>query len=174
MASFLAHQLLCYDYLYMSQELSTSKPNRPEEATSLPEVASVERELAWKVASSLLNSFKYAWAGLTYAFRTQRNFRLHVCIGALAVGLSVFLHLEAVEMAVISLTSGLVLVMELLNTAIESVVDLTVKQSYHDLAKIAKDCAAGAVLVSAMAAVLVAGTLLLPPLLILIQSALRA
>jgi len=54
--------------------------------------------------------------------------------------------------------------MELLNTAIESVVDLTVKQSYHELAKIAKDCAAGAVLVSAMAAVLVVGPLA-PPLL---------
>ena len=157
----------------MSQELSTSTPNRPKEVSLPEEVASVERELAWKVASNLLNSFKYAWAGLRYAFRTQRNFRLHVCIGALAIGLSVFLHLQSVEMAVISLTSGLVLVMELLNTAIESVVDLTVKQSYHDLAKIAKDCAAGAVLVSAMAAVLVAGTLLLPPLLILIQSALH-
>jgi diacylglycerol kinase (ATP) len=75
-------------------------------------------------------------------------------------------------MAVIGLTSGLVLVMELLNTAIESVVDLTVKHSYHELAKIAKDCAAGAVLVSALAALLVAGTLLLPPLLVLIKSAL--
>ena len=93
-------------------------------------------------------------------------------IGALALALSVFLHLQPVEMAVIGLTSGLVLVMELLNTAIESVVDLTVKQSYHELAKIAKDCAAGAVLVSALVAVLVAGTLLLPPLLTLIQSAL--
>jgi diacylglycerol kinase (ATP) len=60
--------------------------------------------------------------------------------------------------------------LELLNTAIESVVDLTVKQSYHELAKIAKDCAAGAVLVSAIAAVLVAGSLLIPPLLARIQS----
>ncbi|HEY9711251.1 MAG TPA: diacylglycerol kinase, partial [Oculatellaceae cyanobacterium] len=59
-----------------------------------------------------------------------------------------------------------------LNTAIESVVDLTVKQSYHELAKIAKDCAAGAVLISAIAAVFVAGSLLLPPLFALIQSVL--
>lgn len=54
--------------------------------------------------------------------------------------------------------------MELLNTALESVVDLTVKQTYHELAKIAKDCAAAAVLISALVAVLVAGVLLLPPL----------
>jgi diacylglycerol kinase (ATP) len=60
--------------------------------------------------------------------------------------------------------------MELLNTAIESVVDLTVKQSYHDLAKIAKDCAAAAVLVSAIASLLVGLVLILPPLLTRIQS----
>ena len=76
-------------------------------------------------------------------------------------------------MTVIGLTIALVMGMELLNTALESVVDLTVKNSYHELAKIAKDCAAGAVLVSAIASVLVAGSLLLPPLLALIQSAVR-
>lgn len=148
----------------MSQELS--KPNRPEKVVSL------KRDVSWQVAPNLLVSFKYAWCGISYAFQTQRNFRIHVCVGTLAIGLSIFLHLPPVEIAVIGLTSGLVLVMELLNTAIESVVDLTVKQSYHELAKIAKDCAAGAVLVSAMAAVLVAGALLLPRLLVLIQSAL--
>jgi diacylglycerol kinase (ATP) len=73
--------------------------------------------------------------------------------------------LSRVEIAIIGLTSGLVLTMELLNTALESVVDLTVKQTYHELAKTAKDCAAGAVLISAIAALLVAGSLLLPPLL---------
>jgi diacylglycerol kinase (ATP) len=54
--------------------------------------------------------------------------------------------------------------MELLNTAIESVVDLTVGQSYHDLARIAKDCAAAAVLISAIVALFVGAILLLPPL----------
>jgi len=90
----------------------------------------------------------------------------------MAIGLGIFLHLKPIEMAALGIMSGLVLALELLNTAIESVVDLTVKQSYHELAKIAKDCAAGAVLISALAAVFVAGWLLLPPLLILIQSAL--
>ncbi len=127
------------------------------------------RDLAWKIAPTLLISFKYAWAGLSYAFITQRNFRIHTVIGTLAISLGVFLHLKPVEIAVISLTSGLVMALELLNTAIESVVDLTVKQTYHELAKIAKDCAAGAVLISAISAVFVAGSLLLPPLLALIQ-----
>ena len=128
------------------------------------------RELSWQVASSLAISFKFAWAGLTYAFETQRNFRIHTVIGTLAILLSIFLHLNPVEISVIGLTIGLVLALELLNTAIESVVDLTVQQTYHDLARIAKDCAAGSVLVSAMVSALVAATLLLPPLLKLVQS----
>lgn len=148
----------------MSQKLLVSMPVLPKKADTF------KRELSWQVASNLFVSFKYAWAGLSYAYSTQRNFRIHLIIGAMAIALGIFLHLRSIEMAVIGLTSGLVLVMELLNTAIESVVDLTVKQSYHELAKIAKDCAAGAVLVSALAAVLVAGMLLLPPLLTLIQS----
>ena len=148
----------------MSPEVSPPTPSLPEK------VVATKRELSWKVATNLFISFKYAWCGISYAFKTQRNFRIHVVVGALAIGLSVFLHLQSVEIAVIGITSGLVLAMELLNTAIESVVDLTVKQSYHELAKIAKDCAAAAVLVSALVAVLVAGILLLPPLLALIQS----
>ncbi len=131
------------------------------------------RDLAWQVAPSLWISFKYAWMGVSYAFLTQRNFRIHVIVGGVAIGLGVFLHLSVVELAVIGLTIGAVLAMELLNTAIESVVDLTVKQSYHDLAKIAKDCAAAAVLVSSIAALLVAGFLLLPRLFALVQLALQ-
>ena len=147
----------------MSQKISPSPT-----PTSLQTLVSNEREFSWKVASNLFVSFKYAWAGISYSFQTQRNFRIHVSVCALAIALSVFLHLQAVEIAVIGVTSGLVLALELLNTAIESLVDLTVKQTYHELAKIAKDCAAGAVLVSALVAVLVAGTLLLPPLVKLI------
>ena len=163
-AKFLAHLLVSCNLLSMSQEVTPSKPKRPSQ------VASNKRELSWQVASNLLVSFKYAQEGIVYAFQTQRNFRIHLIIGMVAIALAVCFHLQAIEIAVISLTSGLVLVMELLNTAIESVVDLTVKQSYHELAKIAKDCAAGAVLVSALTAILVAGALLLPPMLALIKS----
>ena len=131
---------------------------------------SKDRELSWQIASNLFVSFKYAWAGITYAFQTQRNFRIHVAVCALAIGLSVFLQLETVQISIIAITSGLVLTLELVNTAIESIVDLTVKQSYHELAKVAKDCAAGAVLVSALVALLVASTLIFPPLATLILS----
>lgn len=122
------------------------------------------RKLAWQIAPNLWLSFRYAGAGVMYAFKTQRNFKIHSLITIIAIGLGIWLQVTAVEMAVISLTCAMVLVLELLNTAIESVVDLSVKQSYHELAKIAKDCAAGAVLIAAIAAVIVAGFILLPPL----------
>jgi diacylglycerol kinase (ATP) len=152
----------------MPQELSMPTPNQSDP------VVKRTRDLAWRIAPTLMISFKYAWAGVCYAFITQRNFRIHTLIGTLAISLGVFLHLRPVEIAVICLTSALVMALELLNTAIESVVDLTVKQSYHELAKIAKDCAAGAVLVAAIASVFVAGSLLASPLLTLIQSSIQS
>lgn len=121
-----------------------------------------KRYLAWKVANSLGSSFKYAWQGVKYAFMTQRNFRIHTVMTSVALALGFYLRATTVEMALISLTCAMVMVLELLNTALESVVDLTVKQSYHELAKIAKDCAAGAVLLASLASLLVAGFILLP------------
>ncbi len=123
------------------------------------------RKNAWQVAPNLLVSFRYAWAGVSYAFATQRNFRIHTLMGTVVVTAGFLLRLSPIAVAVLALTSSLVMILELLNTALESVVDLTVGQSYHELAKIAKDCAAGAVLLAAIAAVIVGGCLLLPPLL---------
>lgn len=124
-----------------------------------------KRDYAWQVAANLFVSFKYAWDGVRYAFVTQRNFRLHVFLGVVAISLGAILGVTPVEMAVVTVTCALVMVLELLNTALESVVDLTVGQSYHQLAKTAKDCAAGAVLISAVAALLVAIFILITPIL---------
>ncbi|MGK7924854.1 MAG: diacylglycerol kinase [Spirulina sp.] len=151
------------------QHLTPSAEGTSSESTLFSLLATTEarqpnRDLAWQVAANLFLSFKYAWAGVRYAFVTQRNFRIHMAIAATAISLGLFLGISTIEMAVIGLTCALVMVLELLNTAIESVVDLTVQKTYHELAKIAKDCAAGAVLISAIAAVFVAGLILLPPL----------
>lgn len=149
----------------MPQQLSTETSTPP----SAVKLAKPNRDLSWKIAPNLVESFRFAGAGLVYAFKTQRNFRIHTVVGVMAIALSIYLQLSRVEIAIIGLTIGSVLTMELLNTALESVVDLTVKQNYHELAKTAKDCAAGAVLISAMAAVLVAGSLILPALLARLQ-----
>jgi diacylglycerol kinase (ATP) len=130
------------------------------------------RHFAWEVAPNLLISFRYAWAGVRYAFVTQRNFRIHTAMGLAALSLGLALQLLPVELAILALTSALVMVLELLNTALESVVDLAVGQSYHELAKIAKDCAAGAVMISAVAAVFVASFLIVPPLWLTISTVL--
>ncbi|ACB52236.1 diacylglycerol kinase [Crocosphaera subtropica ATCC 51142] len=139
-------------------------PHYPREESP----SDIRKNSAWHIAPNLFVSFKYAWAGISYAFITQRNFRIHTAMTATAISFGLFLHVNALGMAIVALTCALVMVLELLNTALESVVDLTVGQSYHELAKIAKDCAAGAVMISALAAVLVAGFIIAPPLLAMV------
>lgn len=137
-------------------------PNVPK-LSSEAESPSQERD-SWQVAPNLFSSFKYAWSGITYAFQTQRNFRIHSGIGLIALTLSILLRVSPVEAAIVALTVAAVMVMEILNTALESLVDLTVGQTYHQLAKVVKDCAAGAVLLAAVAAILVAALIFGPPL----------
>jgi diacylglycerol kinase (ATP) len=101
---------------------------------------------------------------LGYSIATQRNFRIHVVTGFFVFGLALWLQLSLDRLAVLVLTVTAVLVLELLNTAMEAMVDLAVGRRYHPLARIAKDCAAAAVLVAALASLLIAVLLLLPPL----------
>jgi diacylglycerol kinase (ATP) len=122
------------------------------------------RPSAWHVAGDLPLSFRYAAQGLAYGFLSQRNFRIHVITGLVVFSLGLWLRLSADRMALIVLTVAAVLVLELLNTAIESVVDLAIGRRFHPLARIAKDCAAAAVLVAALASLLIALLLLAPPL----------
>jgi diacylglycerol kinase (ATP) len=124
----------------------------------------VRRLGAWQVAGDLPASFRYAAQGLIYGFASQRNFRIHVVMGAVVFALGVWLQLPTAQLAVLVLTVAAVLVLELLNTATEAVVDLAIGRRFHPLARIAKDCAAAAVLVAALSSVLIAGLLLLPPL----------
>ncbi len=120
---------------------------------------------AWKVAGDLPTSFRYAAQGLAYSFASQRNFRIHVFTGLVVFGLGVWLELSPDRLAVLVLTVTAVLVLELLNTATEAVVDLAIGRQFHPLARIAKDCAAAAVLVAALSSMMIALLLLIPPLL---------
>ena len=120
---------------------------------------------AWKVAGDLPASFRYAAQGLAYSFASQRNFRIHVFTGLGVFGMGVWLELSPDRLAVLVLTVAAVLVLELLNTATEAVVDLAIGRQFHPLARIAKDCAAAAVLVAALSSMMIALLLLIPPLL---------
>jgi len=109
----------------------------PEGAAGLPKQGS----LRW--------SFTWAFAGIVYVVRTQRNMQVHIgaVAGVLVLGLAV--NLSRLEfLAVIGATS-LVLIAEMFNTAIEAAIDAVVTD-YHPLIKIAKDVAAGAVLIAAV------------------------
>ena len=124
----------------------------------------LNKRSSWKIAKDLPTSFLYAAKGLKYAFSTQRNFRIHVGFALVAFILGVILGLNKSDLAIMALTATSVLVVELLNTAIESVVDLAIGKRFHPLAQIAKDCSAGAVLVASISSLLIAVLLLFPPL----------
>jgi diacylglycerol kinase len=101
--------------------------------------------------------------GLAYLFRTQRNARIHLVIGTLACAAGRGCAIGRVEWAVLIFTIALVIILEGLNTAIEAAIDLASPQ-VHPLAKVAKDLAAGMVLVAAIAAVAVGVLIFGPPL----------
>lgn len=105
-------------------------------------------------------AFRFAYAGLAYAWRAERNFRLEVMLGLLALALAFYLE---VPLWPIILASALVLTLELLNTAIEAAIDL-LAPGYHPLAERAKDAAAAAVLVASIAAALTGAFLFIPVL----------
>ncbi|MBN1487585.1 MAG: diacylglycerol kinase family protein [Anaerolineae bacterium] len=111
-----------------------------------------------------IQGFQYAGAGILHAVRTQGNFRFHlwVALGVMLTGS--LLHLSRWDWAIITLTIGSVLTAEIINTAAETLVDLT-SPEYHPLAKQVKDLAAGGVLITAIVAVFVGILILGPPLL---------
>ena len=108
-----------------------------------------------------MESFQHAWRGIRYALKTQVNLRFHALATAAVLLAGLWVGLTLGEWGLIFLAVGLVWVAELLNTAMERVVDL-VSPEYHELAKQAKDCAAGAVLFAALISVLTGIVVFLP------------
>lgn len=102
----------------------------------------------------LFQSFNHAFQGIMYAARTQQNMRIHLLIGLLVVVGSLFLRLDRYYVIALVIIIAVVLALELVNTAVEAVVDL-LTVAHHPLAKTAKDAAAGAVLVASLAAIVI-------------------
>ncbi len=101
---------------------------------------------------SLTDSFKYAIDGIVYAIKTQRNMKVHFIIGVLVIFLAALINISRFELLILIVTVGLVITVEMINTAIETVVNL-VTDKIHPLARISKNVAAGAVLVTAATAI---------------------
>lgn len=102
----------------------------------------------------LLDSFNYAISGFIYAVRTQRNMKIHMVAAIVVILFSLFTNITKVELLILFVSMTLVMATELLNTAIESTIDATTNH-YHPLAKIAKNTAAAAVLLTAVNALAV-------------------
>jgi diacylglycerol kinase len=111
----------------------------------------------------IVRSFYYAFAGVWYLLRTQRNARIEAGIGVLACLVAAWVGISRAEWAVLVFTIALVLILEGLNTAVEMCVDLAMPDR-HPLAKHAKDLAAGMVLIASVASVAVGLLILGPPL----------
>jgi diacylglycerol kinase len=114
--------------------------------------------------ASFVRSFSFAGHGVWHVVRTQRNMRVHLLAAAVAVVAGLVLRISAVDWACVLLAIGLVLTAEALNTVVEALADLCTEE-YHPLAKIAKDAAAGAVLIASVAALGVGVAVFLPRLL---------
>lgn len=117
---------------------------------------------------SLGHAFRCAADGIRCAVVSQRNFKIHLAVGAVALVLAVALGLDGPSVAVVVLCVALVMAAECVNTAVEAVVDL-VSPGYHELARRAKDCAAGAVLICAGGSLAVGLLLFAPPILALLR-----
>ncbi len=97
---------------------------------------------------NLYESFKTAFQGIWYTLVKERNMKIHFATAAIVILLSLWLGVSRLEMTVLCLTIAMVICFELINTAMEVMVDIIV-DVYHPKAKIIKDVSAGAVLVSA-------------------------
>lgn len=105
--------------------------------------------------TSLLQSFNHAFEGLVHVFRNQRNMRIHFALALAVLTVSLLFNLTRLELLVVFAAIAFVLIAEMLNTALEAAIDLFTEE-YDPRAKVAKDVAAGAVLVAATNALLVA------------------
>ena len=104
--------------------------------------------------TSLPGAFKFAFSGIVETAKNERTFRIELIIGVLALIASALLQLQPIEWALIIVLIVLVLVLELINSALERLVDLATHDE-HPLAKYTKDAAAAAVLVASIGAAIV-------------------
>ncbi|MET3208887.1 UNVERIFIED_CONTAM: undecaprenol kinase [Paenibacillus sp. PvR008] len=120
------------------------------------------RRQSWRM------TFRYAAEGVMYALRTQINMRIHVVMAFLVIAAGLSLRISRLDWLFVSVAIAMVVVAELINTAVEAAIDL-ISPDIHPLAKAAKDTAAGAVLLAAVFAVIIGIFVFYRPLLTLIS-----
>ncbi|MCR8641973.1 diacylglycerol kinase family protein [Paenibacillus sp. N1-5-1-14] len=113
-------------------------------------------------------SFVYAYEGIIYTLQTQRMMKFHWCAAIIVMAAALLVRLPLLSALFVLLSIFLIFAAEVMNTAVEEAVDLTTDQ-IHPIAKIAKDCAAGAVLICGVFAILVGVIVFWEPAILLLQ-----
>lgn len=116
-----------------------------------------------------LKGFVFAFEGVRYAFETQLNLRFHLLFAILVILFGFFLQVSNFEWLILIFCIGLVIILELINTSIESLTDLAAQKKEHKLAKIAKDTSAAAVLIGAFTSAIVGFIIFIPKIFSMIK-----
>ena len=117
---------------------------------------------SYKTSSNVLKSFKYAFRGMSYVLKTSRNFKIQLIFAVTSLMIGFLLQISQSNYVILIATIMSVLILEILNTSIESIVDLVVKKEFSSLAKISKDTSAGAVLLASINSVIIAVYIFVP------------
>ena len=115
-----------------------------------------------KTSKNVFICFKYALYGIYYVFKTSRNFKIQLVFALISLILGSLLQISKSSYLILVATIMSVLILETLNTSIETIVDLVIKKEFSNLAKIAKDTSAGAVLLASMNSVIIAVYIFIP------------
>ena len=97
---------------------------------------------SYKTSSNILKSFKYAFSGISYVLKTSRNFKIQLIFAVSSLMIGFLLQISQSNYVILIATIISVFILEILNTSIESIVDLVVKKEFSSLAKISKDTSA--------------------------------
>lgn len=132
---------------------------------------------SWHKSRAFRESCRYAWRGISYGITREGNLRRQVVVGFVAFFIALILAQLLViptgHLALIIVVSALVLVMEMVNTALEEIEDV-IHPKHHEAVQRSKDIAAGAVMIASIAAILVGLVVFLPPLLqLVVQEAIK-
>jgi len=125
---------------------------------------------SYKTSSNVLKSFKYAFNGISYVLKTSRNFKIQLIFAVTILIIGFLLQISQSNFVILIATIMSVLILEILNTSIESIVDLVVKKEFSSLAKISKDTSAGAVLLASINSVIIAVYIFVPKIKFLFES----
>ena len=117
---------------------------------------------SYKTSSNVFKSFKYAFSGISYVLKTSRNFKIQLIFAVTSLMIGFLLQISKSNYIILIATIMSVLILEILNTSIESIVDLVVKKEFSSLAKISKDTSAGAVLLASINSVIIAVYIFVP------------